>query len=74
LTGRSWVADTYHEKRDVSVKAMDCGAPDAAHIQAEDDGRLFGRAGTDGLARQTRRIWADEASTGAPPTIVRVAM
>ena len=60
LTGWPWVADKHHEKRDVSMKAIDCPAPDAAHIHAEDDDSLFKE-----LRRHADEVHADAGFTDA---------
>lgn len=54
------------------MKAIDCPAPDAAHIHAEDDDRLFKelRRHADGAGR----MGAYAGLTGPAPTVVRLAM
>jgi hypothetical protein len=52
------VADTHHEKRRSQMKAIDCPAPDATHIHAEDDDSLFAE-----LRRHADAVHADAGFT-----------
>ena len=58
LTGWPWVADTHDKKRAANMKAIDCPAPDAAHIHAEDDDSLFKE-----LRRHADEVHADAGFT-----------